>query len=75
MLASTLQTIAYETARAKRLKFEANTTVLNIGLFFLIAERDIQAVKIDALTHPDPWVRVTCAAFSRRSFLEDGRLG
>ena len=56
-LVSTLQTIAYETARAKRLKLEANTTVLNIGLFFLIAERDIQAVKIDALTHPDPWVR------------------
>jgi|EndMetStandDraft_4_1072995.scaffolds.fasta_scaffold175761_2 hypothetical protein len=53
----TLETLAVEAARAKRLKFEANSTVLNIGLFFLIAERDIQAVKIDALTHPDPWAR------------------
>jgi len=49
--------MAFETARAKRLGFEANFIVLNLGLFFLIAERDIQAVKIDALTHPDPWHR------------------
>lgn len=46
-----------ETARARRLGFEANTVILNLGLFFLIAERDIQAVKIDALTHPDAWKR------------------
>src|SRR5262249_2092372 len=31
------------------------------ALFFLIAERDIQAVKIDALTHPDPWQRSLAA--------------
>lgn len=52
-----LETLALETARARRLGFEANTVVLNLGLFFLIAERDIQAVKIDALTHPDAWAR------------------
>lgn len=56
-LASALETLAVEAARAHRLGFEATTVVLNLGLFFLIAERDIQAVKIDALTHLDPWTR------------------
>lgn len=56
-LTSALETIAIETARARRLGFDANAAILNLGLFFLIAERDIQAVKIDALTHPDPWKR------------------
>lgn len=57
VLVSTLQTLALEAARARRLGFGANTVILNLGLFFLIAERDIQAVKIDALTHSDPWQR------------------
>jgi hypothetical protein len=56
-LASALQTLAIEAARSRRNNFEATTCVLNLGLFFLIAERDIQAVKIDALTHPDSWHR------------------
>ncbi|RYZ73779.1 MAG: hypothetical protein EOP09_01395, partial [Proteobacteria bacterium] len=56
-LVSALETVALETARARRLGFDASTVVLNLGLFFLIAERDIQAVKIDALTHPDAWKR------------------
>jgi hypothetical protein len=56
-LVSALEILAVETARARRLGFEANTVVLNLGLFFLIAERDIQAVKVDALTHPDAWRR------------------
>jgi hypothetical protein len=56
-LVATLKTLALETSRARRLGFEANTVVLNLGLFFLIAERDIQTVKIDALTHPDAWTR------------------
>jgi len=56
-LVSALETFALEAARARRLGFEANAVVLNLGLFFLIAERDIQAVKIDALTHPDAWTR------------------
>ena len=43
--------------KSKRNGFIATQTILNIGLFFLIAERDIQAVKIDALTHPDVWQR------------------
>ena len=40
-LASALETLAVEAARARRLGFEANSVVLNLGLFFLIAERDI----------------------------------
>lgn len=49
--------MALEAARSRRLGFEANAVILNLGLFFLIAERDIQTVKVDALTHPDPWTR------------------
>jgi hypothetical protein len=56
-LVSALQTVATEASRSRRNGFEATTSVLNLALFFLIAERDIQAVKIDALTHPDPWQR------------------
>ncbi len=60
-LSSTLTTIANQTAKAKRLGFTANYVVLNLALFFLIAERDIQAVKVDALTHSDAWHRALCA--------------
>ncbi len=56
-LASALETLALEAARARRLGFQANATILNLGLFFLIAERDIQSVKIDALTPSDSWTR------------------
>lgn len=37
--------------------FEALEIFFNLSLFFLLAEKDIQAVKIDALTHPDEWKR------------------
>jgi len=33
------------------------SVLFNIGLYLLIAEKDIQAVKIEALTHPDEWTR------------------
>lgn len=56
-LVSAIEALAVEATRARRLGFEANTVILNLGLFFLIAERDIQAVKIDALTHSDYWKR------------------
>lgn len=56
-LVSALHTLAIEAARSRRIGFEATTSVLNLGLFFLIAERDIHAAKLDALTHPDPWQR------------------
>jgi hypothetical protein len=60
-LKSALETAAKELARSKRNNFKSSALILNLGLFFLIAERDIQAVKIDALTHPDPWRRSLCA--------------
>jgi len=31
---------------------------MNIGLYYLIAEKDIQTVKIDALTHHNRWKRL-----------------
>lgn len=40
--------------------FPASATLLNIGLFLLLAERDIQCLKIDALTHADEWHRKLC---------------
>src|ERR1700681_925810 len=43
--------------RAEGSSFEARNTVLNLALFFLLAERDISCLKIDALTHPDEWTR------------------
>jgi hypothetical protein len=38
-------------------KMKGVSTLFNIGLYLLIADRDIQAAKIDALTHPDEWSR------------------
>jgi hypothetical protein len=37
--------------------FPPASVLFNIALYLLIAERDIQAVKLDALTHPDEWTR------------------
>ncbi|EGH08605.1 MULTISPECIES: hypothetical protein [Pseudomonas syringae group] len=37
--------------------FELLKIFFNLSLFFLLAEKDIQSVKIDALTHPDEWKR------------------
>jgi hypothetical protein len=53
---------AFETAKHFAHKHESGrmkgfSTLLNIGLYLLIADRDIQAAKIDALTHPDEWSR------------------
>lgn len=60
-LSSTVESFAIQAAKAKRLNFQASAAILNLGLFFLIAERDIQAIKIDTLTHPDAWQRSLCA--------------
>jgi hypothetical protein len=60
-LTKTLKIVATEAARAKRLGLASSWKVLNLGLFFLIAECDIQSVKVDALTHPDPWRRSLAA--------------
>lgn len=55
-----LSEIARQRGKSQQHGFESSAVLFNIALFFLIAERDIQAVKVDALTHPDPWKRSLC---------------
>lgn len=55
-------TSAFETFKSQAIKHESGSfpglsVLFNIGLYLLIADRDIQALKIDALTHPDEWTR------------------
>lgn len=57
---------AFETIKSLAIKSEHGkmrgfSTLINVGLYLLIAQRDIQAAKIDALTHPDEWTRRLCA--------------
>jgi hypothetical protein len=60
-LKGALETLAVQTERSAGRNLDASTVILNAALFFLIAERDIQAAKIDALTHPDQWHRSLAA--------------
>lgn len=60
-LIAALSEVSIQATRSRRYEFASSAVVLNLALFFLIAERDIQAVKIDALTHPDAWRRKLCA--------------
>jgi hypothetical protein len=60
-IAFAIESIVREAARSKRYNLQAANVVFNLALFFLIAERDIQTLKIDALTHPDAWQRSLCA--------------
>lgn len=57
VLTNTLYTYKIEAIRARSKGNECIQVLMNIGLYYLIAEKDIQAVKIDALTHSDPWKR------------------
>lgn len=56
-LVGALETCAREAMRARRNGLHASETVFNLALYFLVAERDIQTVKVDALTHLDKWAR------------------
>ncbi len=58
ILTNTLQTYKVETDRARKKGNECTQVLMNIGLYYLIAEKDIQTVKIDALTHHDKWKRL-----------------
>ena len=60
-LRTALETVVEVASKNSGRGFDASSTILNIGLFLLLAERDIQSVKIDALTHPDEWHRKLCA--------------
>jgi hypothetical protein len=60
-LKSAFNVIRDEAVKSKARGFAASAVILNIALYFLIAERDIQCLKIEALTHPDEWKRKLCA--------------
>jgi hypothetical protein len=56
-LEQTFETIKYYAIKNENGRLRGTSTIFNIGLYLLIADRDIQAVKIDALTHPNEWNR------------------
>lgn len=56
-LRSTFETVKCYAIKNENGKFKGMSTLFNIALYLLIADRDIQAAKIDALTHPDEWTR------------------
>jgi hypothetical protein len=60
-LVAALATIKEQAVKSQERGFRDSATILNIALFFLIAERDFQCLKIDALTNPDEWKRKLCA--------------
>ena len=50
--------------RAIRLEnspFRASFAIANLALYILLAERDIETLKVDALSHQDEWTRKLCA--------------
>ncbi len=58
VLTRTLKTYKIEIERARKKGNECTQVLMNIGLYYLIAEKDIQTVKIDALAHHDRWKRL-----------------
>lgn len=54
---ATFETVKHFAIKNENGKFKGVSTLFNIALYLLIADRDIQAVKIDALTHPNEWNR------------------
>lgn len=57
LLSQTLDIYRHELTRANYMGNECVQVLMNIGLYYLIAEKDIQTVKIDALTHHNRWKR------------------
>lgn len=51
------ETIKHFTIKNEHTSFKGTKILFNIGLYLLIAHKDIQALKLDALTHPDEWTR------------------
>lgn len=56
-LRAALATYRREAERAEKGDNECVKLLMNMGLYYLIAEMDIQTLKIEALTHPDEWRR------------------
>ena len=57
MLSDVITSIVSQIEKSKALGFKSSPVIFNLLLYFLIADRDIQAVKNDALGHPDAWKR------------------
>ena len=60
-LEATFETVKHYAFKNENGPFPAITLLFNISLYLLLAERDIQALKLDALTHQDEWTRKLCA--------------
>jgi hypothetical protein len=56
-LTGAFETTIHEYRKLQGSEFGASKKIFNIALFFLLAERDLQAIKVDAFTHSDPWKR------------------
>ena len=56
-LEQTFQTVKHYAIKSENGRFRGSSILFNIGLYLLIADRDIQAIKLNALTHPDEWTR------------------
>ncbi|MDH2340992.1 hypothetical protein [Bradyrhizobium sp. SSUT77] len=56
-LIKTFQTVKHYAIKSENGRFRGSSILFNIGLYLLIADRDIQAIKLEALTHPDEWTR------------------
>lgn len=56
-LEDTFEAIKKQAIKLENSPYESSKTFINIAFYFILAERDIQSIKIDALTHPDPWER------------------
>jgi hypothetical protein len=56
-LEEAFNTIKDQAIKLEHARYKASSTIMNIALFFMLAERDVFILKIDALTHPDEWTR------------------
>lgn len=57
VLESALDSVERQARKLEFSNYAASRVFMNVALYILIAERDISAVKTDALTHPDRWSR------------------
>jgi len=57
VLDSTFKTIVHEAQKSKITDYHSTSEIFNIALYFLLVEKDIQSLKVDALTHPEKWKR------------------
>lgn len=61
VLEETFKAVKDQAIKFEHSRYESAALIFNIALYFLLTERDIQTVKVDALTHPNEWTRKLCA--------------